>query len=1130
MDAIWQLDSLDWTIEELLDPSRDPAFSLFFDKNQPWATSTSDVNPDSTDLVVPNPDPTEDAALVSSPTPSADTTATDISRAMLEHWLKQSLASSSSDETTPSAGSASPNDLGHPLCSISPEVAPLVSVNVMYHVYKQYNCLPTRISPVDYDTSLQTYCIELPSASSSSALRVVVSWPTIKHHTLGGQNWFATKSSSIPSTLHYEQPLSTNVKAYLRNNFQLRRMGLAYPSPVQKQGTSAPINDIMLAPFDVWPSAIHSVTPSDKITSEGTEHNCRAWAAIRCIKPRDQFSSSTMSERTKEPSDNVPLFLSQKETDSGKGLERFEPTLLMKRFERWREVQDEQHLPDDFDADPGALDLEEDLRLLEEEGEFLFRNEMDLEDYKSLCARHDLQRMLKTTSGEGRAVDDIMDQFLRIEYDDVPTTSTSCDDQAALFVDTGTKDKLLTGQGPVMELPRIVGWTVLNADVLSSTTMEPVRAVVDPDFVLEQDMADSSGMTARGTLKQIWPRLDGVQQGRLLGLLTRMLVAIWDNFDILDDNQRDDSTIHQGQRLMSTKADTYLHDQEEIHCQTRPGGAGPWAKQDLVEQTAAVSMSQRQSAEDRLRLLENDFMNRSFLDVVREVTKPVQSQSVGHGGHDANGLLSRSSKDLPTAHTTISDRSLAECAHPPWDLDDIDTVQRMTTTRATAKESHFAQDRTFMLPLRPDNTLECGSARSFDFSLDDLLIQVDVHKESALSSPLLQNLKVIGVSRWKTIGPRPPSTPLIPPPKDLLPRSSNVFQTMAKGSLYPLVHLFSLPDVFCPVQFGGQEEEKEEQEGLAHVLARSLAKQRPLAAEFLTEEVEDKERRMYHRWMAAWHERSSRAPKATRTRYEMMKILREHYQEGRGLFDNAQGNDDNNCRGGRDYYYDQVGGRGRGRENERDNSIPQARSRQLPPQQQPENKERADFTTAPSSARCSRCRDEWNEQERTRQEKEQFHEACQVWDKLEVVDDDHLQRRDGQQQRQRQEYGYGQKRIIDDVQQTRWDQVGKEALALGGLGLSNAQQHSLTQLLDLGLGLGLGLGNVSFADGVGMGKFSSTINHNNDVEGESTADTTTTKTPRRRRTRIHPWRLSEEEQAIVEAHLWGAMRQSGSDK
>lgn len=716
-----------------------------------------------------------------------------------------------------------------------------------------------------------------------------------------------------------------------------------------------------------------------------------------------------------------------------------------------------------------------------------------------------------------------------MEQGDVPKAPSTCDDQGALFDDSGTGDMLLAGQGCVIDLPLVVGWTAINADVLSSTTMESVRAMVDPDFVLEQDMAGSSARVVRGTLKQIWSRLDRVQQSYLLGQLVRMLVAIWDDFNILDDDSHDDPTSQHGRA--PGKVDASTDDCKEIHCQTRPDGAGPWVRQDLVEQTAAVSISERQSAEERLRLLEDEFMNRSFLDAIREANMPVQSQAVGHGdiGQNINGFLTRPSRDIFTVHATSSGISSAERARPPWDLDDIDTAQRMTTTRARAKESHFAQDKTFILPLRPGSTLECGSVRPFDFSLDDLLIQADKRPEvSPSSSLLLQDPKIIGVSRWKSIGPRPPSTSFVLPPKDLLPRSTNVFQTTAQESPYPLVHLFSLPDVFCPVQFGGQEEQEKEDEqgGLAHVLARSLAKHRPLAAEFLTEEVEDKERRMYHWWMAAWHERSPRAPKATRRRFEMVKILREHCQHGRRLFEQVQCDDNNSD--DRDHYYGR-GGRGGGREG--NNSILQVRSRRpLPPrQQQPENKEGADFTMAPpSSARCSRCRDEWNEQERTRQEKEQFHKACQVWDRL-AVDGDLLQRKEGQ--RQRWEYGYGQNRTGDGAQQTRCDQVGKEEakVALEGLGLSSAQQHSLTQLLGLRLGLVLGLGSVGFAGGgVGMGKSTLTsvaekgvINHNDDIEGRLTPGTTTTETTPG--TMTHPWRLSEEEQAIVEAHLWGAM-------
>lgn len=365
--------------------------------------SINEVDPDSTDVVVPDPDPTEDLTSMPSATPSIDTANTDLSRPMLERWLEQSLASSLPPGATQQAFDIGLHGLDYPLCSISPEVVSLISVNVLYHVHKQYGCLPTRISPVDYEAPLSTYLIELPSASSSSSLRVTVSWPNVQRRTMISQNRFGTKSLTIPASFGYEHPVSFNVKTYLHNNLQLRRMGIADPCLAQ-QDTSASFKNQTLAPFDMWPSAIYSTTPLDKITSQDIELSRGAWASIRCIKPQYQFSSSNLPERAKQSSDNVPLFLSQRDTGCGEGLERFEPTLLMKRFERWRvKVQDEQYLPDDdLDSDLGALDLDEDLRLLEEEGEFLFKNQMDIEDYKSLCERHGLQRMLKTSVGEGR--------------------------------------------------------------------------------------------------------------------------------------------------------------------------------------------------------------------------------------------------------------------------------------------------------------------------------------------------------------------------------------------------------------------------------------------------------------------------------------------------------------------------------------------------------------------------------------------------------------------------------------------------------------------------------------------------------------------------------------------------------
>ncbi|KAF9903804.1 hypothetical protein EC991_003362 [Linnemannia zychae] len=852
-----------------------------------------------------------------------------------------------------------------------------------------------------------------------------------------------------------------------------------------------PCKNLASTRLNKWPSAIYSTTPSDKIISLETELRRRAWPAIRCIKRCNQFTSSSTSDRAKAPSDNVPLFLSQQENNEGNELQRFEPTILMKRFKKWKEAQDELQLPAGHDTDLELLDIETDLQRLEEEGDFLSRNNLSVEDYKGLCNKHCLQRVFRATSGEG-TVDNIMDQFLCMEHEGVPTTPASRNDQVTLPGDAVPGDLLQASQDPIMQLPRIVGWSAFNSDVIQTTSKDTAQAMPDPDFVLEQDMTSSTEKHMRGTLKQIWLHLDSVQQHHLLQLLARMLIGIWDNFDILDDGQHDASPTDQ-------KWDVSPDNQEEIHRQTRPDGAESWFEQVGADQNTTANLSQRQTAEDRLRQLEEEFMNRSFLDAVREATKFVQprtTQQCDQNIDDCGNLSFRNTSTVrdKVAIDTISRNTSATGAHSPWNLDDHDTIQRMTTTRARAKESSMAQDRAFILPLHPTDTQECGSARPFDFSLDDLLIQATVRQESGSLSQL-QDPTIVGVSRWKSVGLRPPSAPLLQFSKELLPRSSNVFQTAAQGSPYPLIHLFSLPDVFCPVQFGGIEEGGEEsvQHGLSHVLVRTLAKHQPLVAELLTEEVEVKEQRIYHRWMAAWHERSPKAPKATRVRYETMKLLRQHSQNGGRLFAgvNIQGKD-----------------------------IPQSVSRSRlshrpssPPIQQPEYNEGADLDyETPSSARCPICRDEWNEQERTRQERDRFHEACELLEKM-VVDETYQQGR-GARGEEGRESRDDQMWTTNYAQQT---QVGKQTMVLG-LGLSNAQQHSLSQLLSLGLGLGLGLGDEK-RDSFNR----ESMDASNSGEGKSTTGATTAKAEVS--TVAHPWRLSEEEKTIVETHLWGSMRQ-----
>ncbi|KAG0370587.1 hypothetical protein BGX24_001977 [Mortierella sp. AD032] len=708
-------------LDNLLDPSRDPSLALFFDKSQSSSHPTPALDPDSTDLVVPDLDPVEHELSVPSLTPSLESTTTATTRPVLEQWLQRSLASSSSTDTAPVTNDPRQNGYELPLCSISPDVAPLVSVNVLYHVFEKYGLLPSRISPVGYDTPLPTYLIELPSASPSkpSTIRVTASWPSVRHSAIGGRHRYSTSNLPVPAALNYEQRAPASIKTYLHNNHQLWRMGLAgTESPQQNSPTTsianstsstpAPLKDLNSTHFNMWSSAHYSTTPSDKIISRDTELNRKAWPAIHCIKKSDQLSSSNMPNRTKESSDNVPLFLSQREPDRGEGLDRFEPTILMKRFEKWRNAQDELHLSGSLDNDLKALDVDEDLRLLEEEGEFLFRNNLNLEDYKGLCEKHRLQRVLQTTTRQDAnvysldAIENIMDQFVCMDHDDVPTAPGSSEDQGTIVDNADAGDLSLTGQDPVMELPRIVGWAAFNSDVMQTKSSETVRGMVDPDFVLEQDLTSPTDKIVRGTLKQIWPRLDSVQQRHLLRLLARMLIVVWDNFDFLDDEQHDTTLADQGQ-------DVSPDDQEEIHCQTRPDGAGPWAKQNDADYNTTAAISGRQSAEDRLRQVEEEFMNRSFLDAIREATKPVQSQPVEHRDQNTDDHLTLPSGNafsvpgVAGRESNVGGTSTPGGAHSPWNLDDYDKGQRMTTTRARAKASLVAQDRTFILPLRPSD-------------------------------------------------------------------------------------------------------------------------------------------------------------------------------------------------------------------------------------------------------------------------------------------------------------------------------------------------------------------------------------------------------------------------------------------
>ncbi|KAG0025441.1 hypothetical protein BGZ81_007147 [Podila clonocystis] len=57
-------------------------------------------------------------------------------------------------------------------------------------------------------------------------------------------------------------------------------------------------------------------------------------------------------------------------------------------------------------------------------------------------------------------------------------------------------------------------------------------------------------------------------------------------------------------------------------------------------------------------------------------------------------------------------------------------------------------------------------------------------------------------------------------------------------------------------------------------LARRVAKHSAIAAEFMMDPQSTKERKLYHRWMAAWHARSSHSPAETLSRFELLQQSR----------------------------------------------------------------------------------------------------------------------------------------------------------------------------------------------------------------------------------------------------------------
>ncbi|KAF9187345.1 hypothetical protein BGZ50_001987 [Haplosporangium sp. Z 11] len=836
------------------------------------------------------------------------------------------------------------------------------------------------------------------------------------------------------------------------------------------------------------------------------------------------------SDRTR--SENVPLDLDITNNQE-EPLEQFRPSLLNSRFEKWILAGENVFSQAVKSIDGGDLEDEEDLLLLRKEADCLYNHNMDVETYHKLCHRHRSLLLHSTVDNTTLSIHETGAPPIRIvpSSDDTNLDAESENhtcvaspelagrnedigvfgdilDNYCTLEDTGTESVSQQTQAAVMHLPHIHAWSVCHPDAVLASDASRHRNVLlcDPDFILEeshahdiQNYAPTTGCTTastvlRGTLKETWPKLNVLQQRYLMSSLTRMLASIWDNFDILSGNSLESyqQCSTKDRKGCTEDESSQMETERQVYERTRialtrshsPSTSG-------TDQARSTIGTRRLTAEENLCRLEDEFVNRSFLDAFRAATAantstatnapPPQTNPFEEISSNANlngqsGRMREAFTEDPV-HDVLENTDCTDVdpIQPhPLDMDTWETMQRMTTTGARARDSVAVQDRMYILPLPAGKSDQQASMRQFDFSLDDLLIQV----ESPNASPL-----IVGVSRWKIGYPTRTSEAL---PQGALPRSTNMLQSSVRSSMFPLVHLFSLPDVFCPVEFGGQDrscpERSNESNCLAYDMACLLAKHNPQASEFLTDVVSEKARTLYHKWMAAWHERSHCAPAAARTRFELVRAIRRHRIEERKrrihginreeIDYNVQPeqSDDNNH-----HYRSVILGRAR--------EILRQRHRSL----QPSNAERSGVGSFKPSVRCPQCVKETNENALAMEEEARFIESTAFLERI-VADLEHKQRH---------------KAEIVEAQARQNDEIMQLATTLG----LNAQW--LRSIESQGQGL-VDFFGTRDQDGDGDHDFRDTPDgrpvESRDVQGNQEATIS--------------WVLSKEEQALMRMHLF----------
>lgn len=293
----------------------------------------------------------------------------------------------------------------------------------------------------------------------------------------------------------------------------------------------------------------------------------------------------------------------------------------------------------------------------------------------------------------------------------------------------------------------------------------------------------------------LWPRLNDAQLQHLMNLFARLLVTVWNNFDVLED---------------------YIIDSQ--------GTVNPNFVANQAPRTPTAPT-------DMLARLEVRFMIQRYGGALDAATQHDTMNGVAHSVH------LRREDDAPSITMTAGNT-----------LD-----QRMTTTRAAAIETLTRKDA-----VKIQEGIMSERMRQFDFSLDDLLVQQPSVANMDPFAVDSDRPEVVDVARWKTFDPASTC------PSSLIPGSVNPLQAKARLSSYPLIHLFTPPDILC---IDSAQENWQN-------LARRVACHSTAAAEFMMDSQSTKECKLYHRWMAAWHARSSHSPTETLARFELLQKSR----------------------------------------------------------------------------------------------------------------------------------------------------------------------------------------------------------------------------------------------------------------